>query len=89
MKNKKTEADGHNTRPLEGLLHEFRETRMHFINRLSDADDETVAFVSLHPRLNQPMRLVDMAFFVAEHDDHHLAVIRKLIDIKNSKHEVA
>ena len=27
------------------------------------------------PRLGTPMRLVDLAFFVAEHDDHHLAQI--------------
>jgi hypothetical protein len=28
---------------------------------------------AVHPRLQQPMRLVDMLYFVAEHDDHHLA----------------
>jgi hypothetical protein len=33
----------------------------------------------LHPRLKEPMRLVDHLFFVAEHDDHHLAWIWKLI----------
>ena len=39
------------------------------------------AFVTsmLHPRLKQPMRLVDHLFFAAEHDDHHLAVIWELI----------
>jgi hypothetical protein len=26
----------------------------------------------IHPRLKQPMRLIDMCLFVAEHDDHHL-----------------
>jgi hypothetical protein len=33
----------------------------------------------LHPRLNQPMRVVDLLFFVAEHDDYHLARISELI----------
>jgi hypothetical protein len=28
----------------------------------------------LRPRLKTPMRLVDHLFFVAEHDDHHLAI---------------
>lgn len=28
----------------------------------------------------QPMRLVDHLYFVAEHDDHHLAKIWELID---------
>jgi hypothetical protein len=33
----------------------------------------------LHPRLKMPMRLVDHLFFVAEHDDHHLAIIGGVI----------
>jgi hypothetical protein len=32
-----------------------------------------------HPRLKTPMRLVDHLYFVAEHDDHHLARIRELL----------
>lgn len=31
-----------------------------------------------HPRLGQPMSVVDLCFFVAEHDDHHLATITEL-----------
>jgi hypothetical protein len=34
--------------------------------------------VAIHPRLNKPMRLTDHLFFVAEHDDHHLAHISQL-----------
>jgi predicted short-subunit dehydrogenase-like oxidoreductase (DUF2520 family) len=33
---------------------------------------------SLHPRLKRPMRLIDLCFFVAEHDDHHLAIATRL-----------
>jgi hypothetical protein len=33
---------------------------------------------ALHPRLKRPMRLVDLCFFVAEHDDHHLATVTRL-----------
>jgi hypothetical protein len=33
----------------------------------------------LHPRLKQTMRLVDHLYFVAEHDDHHLAHILELV----------
>ena len=29
----------------------------------------------MDPGLKQPMRLVDHLYFVAEHDDHHLAMI--------------
>ncbi len=31
-----------------------------------------------HPRLRTPIRLVDHLYFVAEHDDHHLAAIWEL-----------
>ena len=32
----------------------------------------------MHPRLERPMRLIDMMFFHAEHDDYHLARISEL-----------
>ena len=35
-----------------------------------------------HPRLGTPMRLIDLAFFVAEHDDHHLAQITHLANLR-------
>jgi len=28
---------------------------------------------TLHPRLRQPMRMVDLAYFLSDHDDYHLA----------------
>jgi hypothetical protein len=31
-----------------------------------------------HPRPGTPMRLIDLAYFVAEHDDHDLARLREL-----------
>ena len=31
-----------------------------------------------HPRLNKPMRVIDLAVFVADHDDYHLAQIDEL-----------
>ncbi len=36
---------------------------------------------SLHPRLNVQMRVVDMAYFVAEHDDHHICKIMEIVKI--------
>ena len=43
---------------------------------LAAADLERAA---RHPRLGTPMRVVDLAYFVAEHDDHHLARLRELL----------
>ena len=34
---------------------------------------------SLHPRLKMQMTPVDLAWFDAEHDDHHLVKIQNLI----------
>jgi hypothetical protein len=42
-------------------------------------ETELFARSMLHPRLKTPMRLVDHLFFVAEHDDHHLAKIWELV----------
>jgi uncharacterized damage-inducible protein DinB len=71
--NRKTREADHNARPLEEILAKFREERARFVVRLEAWDDERLGTTALHPRLNQPMRVVDMAYFVAEHDDHHLA----------------
>ena len=39
---------------------------------------DQLARTALHPRLRQPMSVVDLCFFVAEHDDHHLRTIKEL-----------
>ncbi len=77
--NRKTHEANHNARGREELLAEFRAERGRFVQRLEELDAETVARSAIHPRLNKQMRVVDFAFFVAEHDDHHLAAIRRLI----------
>ena len=78
MSNQKTNLANHNTKPVVILISEFIEARNNFVNHLEKLDDETQHFASLHPRLKTPMRPVDMAFFTAEHDDHHLASIRMI-----------
>lgn len=79
MQNLKTEQAGHQEKMLATLMEEFRNVRHHFIQRFRALDDETLRFQSLHPRLQVPMKPVDMAFFVAEHDDHHLASMREIL----------
>ncbi len=73
-----SEAD-HNARPLREILAAFRESRMRLVARLDALDEAAVERSALHPRLNRPMRVIDMALFEAEHDDHHLARITELI----------
>lgn len=79
LKNRKTHEANHNDRPLEDILARFRGARMEMLSRLADIEPEIFARSMLHPRLKQPMRLVDHLFFAAEHDDHHLARIWELI----------
>ncbi len=80
MTNLKTHQALHNLKPVPVLIDEFAEERKHLIHHLEILDDETMQFASLHPRLKSMMRPVDMAYFTAEHDDHHLASIRLIIE---------
>jgi len=86
VRNKKTYDAHHNAVPIQTLLRQFREARQHFVHRLELLDEEQAALVAEHPRLRQPMRLVDMAYFVAEHDDHHLARMTELAKLLKKNH---
>jgi uncharacterized damage-inducible protein DinB len=76
--NRKTTEANHNRRPIAELTRAFREERMRFVERLEQWDPRRREQTALHPRLKQPMRVIDMAWFVAEHDDHHLARMTEL-----------
>jgi uncharacterized damage-inducible protein DinB len=78
MTNRKTHEAGHNDRPIADLLQAFRRERERFVARLDAWDENLLSLTALHPRLRQPMRVIDMAFFTAEHDDHHLARMTEL-----------
>jgi len=73
LTNRKTWEARHNDRPLPDLLADFRRERGAFVARLDAWDRDLLAITARHPRLQQPMRVIDMALFTAEHDDHHLA----------------
>ncbi|MDT5272936.1 MAG: hypothetical protein QOH49_5122 [Acidobacteriota bacterium] len=78
MRNRKTEEAGHNAARLEDLLAAFRAARFRFVRRLESLTEAEVAASALHPRLQKQMRIIDMAYFTAEHDDHHLAAVSEL-----------
>lgn len=80
MSNALTHSANHNSKPPKDIIAEFTALRQQFILRLQSLDDDTARFQSLHPRLEIPMRPVDMACFTAEHDDHHLASIREICE---------
>ena len=79
LNNRRTYEANHNARPLAHVLADFRAARKLLVARLEAADDPAWLRSAVHPRLGTPMRLVDLAEFVAEHDDHHLARITELL----------
>jgi len=79
LKNRKTDEANHNTRPLEQILAGFRTARERLLKRVGELSPSLFARAIPHPRLKTPMRLVDHLYFVAEHDDHHLARIWELV----------
>jgi uncharacterized damage-inducible protein DinB len=80
MSNRKTECAEHNCRDTAALLVEFFKARKVLVTLIVNAPAEAFARTALHKRLGAQMRLVDLAWFVAEHDDHHLATIADLVD---------
>ncbi|HWO34433.1 MAG TPA: DinB family protein [Candidatus Acidoferrum sp.] len=80
LRNRKTDEADHNARPLEQILAEFRVLRETLLKRVDELDASLFARAIPHPRLQMPMRLVDHLYFVAEHDDHHLARIWELVN---------
>lgn len=79
MGNRRTSNAGYNEVITATILDYFRARRTELVERLENLTDAQIARSAVHPRLQVPMRVVDWAYFVAEHDDHHLARIRELI----------
>ena len=77
--NRKTKESDFHSFVISELLKSFRESRMKLVNNLYGLSEEQVALTAHHPRLDQPMRLIDNYYFAAEHDDHHLAKITDMI----------
>ena len=77
--NRRTTEANHNAAALEEILAKFRAVRGDLLKRLDELDPAVFSRSAIHPRLKQPMRLVDHLYFLAEHDDHHLAKIWEMI----------
>ena len=75
MSNAKTEASDHRLRSIGDLISEFSEVRKGFLRLLEQLSEDSLKHQAMHPRLLKKMRPVDLLFFTAEHDDHHIATI--------------
>ena len=79
MNNRRTHEAGYNDVATNTILEYLRARRLELVQRLESLSEEEIARAALHPRLQQRMRVIDWAYFVAEHDDHHVARIRELL----------
>jgi uncharacterized damage-inducible protein DinB len=77
--NRATEDANHNDRSIEEVLSRFEKTRWTLVARLEAKDPAYFDRAARHPRLDRPMRVVDLLYFKAEHDRHHLGRIRQLL----------
>jgi uncharacterized damage-inducible protein DinB len=73
LANRKTHEAPHDEKTFETLIAEFRKERKKLVDLLSSLHENDLDKTSRHPRLGTPMKMIDLAFFVAEHDDHHMA----------------
>lgn len=78
LENQATWNAGHNTRAIADILTDFRVQRGLLVKRVGLLTSDQLRATALHPRLEQPMTVVDLCFFVAEHDDHHIESISEL-----------
>ena len=78
LNNRATTDGNFNAKRISVLLDVFQKERITTIALLDTLDMLDEGKTSLHPRLNQQMRMIDLAYFVAEHDEHHIQRIREI-----------
>jgi uncharacterized damage-inducible protein DinB len=75
-------TEGHfNEQGISVLLDQFLTERMTTLALLDTLNVLDESRTSLHPRLQQPMRMIDLAYFVAEHDEHHILRIQEIASL--------
>jgi uncharacterized damage-inducible protein DinB len=77
--NSSTWSSNYNEQEVDSILNRFRDARSELVTQLDRLDDSLIERTALHPRLKTPMRTIDLVYFVAEHDDYHLAQITRLV----------
>lgn len=74
------EPQDYNPWPIAKVLAFFREARTSNLDRYKRLSQKELLSSSTHPRLKLKMSPIDLAFFDAEHDDHHLLKISDIIN---------
>lgn len=71
----------YNKQPVQQVLNYFATHRMNNLVKYRSLRDHELEARSLHPRLKLQMTPIDLAWFDAEHDDHHLVTITELLKV--------
>jgi hypothetical protein len=74
------EPQDYNPWPIEKVLEQFRANRNLNLEKYKSLKPEDLVKSAIHPRLKVPMTPVDLAWFDAEHDDHHLVGMHGIIN---------
>lgn len=78
MTNQKTEQADYNSQSIQSLIENFKYERQKLIDTYQSLSDKAIYHQAFHPRIKVLMRPVDLLFFVAEHDDHHITSMNAL-----------
>jgi len=74
------EPKDYNPLPIEKVLDFFKTSRLSNLKKYKMLSDDQLKKSSFHPRLKVQMTPVDLAWFDAEHDDHHLVKINEILN---------
>lgn len=75
----------YNAQSVEEILKHFKSGRFKTIEKYTSLSLADASKSSVHPRLQLAMTPVDLAWFDAEHDDHHLVRINEIISTLTAK----
>ena len=70
----------YNAQPVKEVVHYFKTNRLKNLQKYKNVAETDLEKSSLHPRLKMQMTPVDLAWFDAEHDDHHLVRINEILN---------
>jgi hypothetical protein len=73
------EPQDYSTWPIGKVVELFKKNRLNNIKKYNTIKEGDLLKSSKHPRLKVMMTPVDLAWFDAEHDDHHLVKINEIL----------
>lgn len=78
LNNTATDESSFNGFPVNDLVDRFHAERERTLLLLQGFSPEDLSKKSIHPRLDRPMSIIDLMYFVAEHDEHHRRAIQEI-----------